>query len=116
MTDIEKRLRDAEIRIDALEKRVCELLWGGNAELIFDLLSLKADSVSKTRAAEILGVTRATIYAMMADGRLDGICGGKKVSLDSIRRFAASPGVRGSRFGIKNKKEEVNGSDTLEEA
>lgn len=28
MTDIEKRLRDAEVRIDALEKRVRELLWG----------------------------------------------------------------------------------------
>lgn len=61
-------------------------------------------------------MTRATVYAMLADGRIEGACSGRRVSVRSIAHYMAAPKSRGSRIGIKNKREEVNGSDTLEEA
>lgn len=33
--------------------------------------------MDKTRAAQVLGVTRATVYAMLNDGRLEQNCMGK---------------------------------------
>lgn len=48
--------------------------------------------VDKTVAAQILGVTRATVYAMLSDGRIDSGCGGKKVSVASIARYLHSSG------------------------
>lgn len=118
MTDIEKRLRDAEVRISALEKRVSELLWGGGSNKgEEDLVGRYGEYVDKTMAAKILGVTRATVYAMLADGRIEAAHGGRKVSVRSAARYIASPKSRSSRLKCGGwRKEAQNGSDTLEKA
>lgn len=43
--------------------------------------------VDKTVAAQILGVTRATVYAMINDGRIRGAYGGRKVDVRSIAAY-----------------------------
>ncbi len=47
--------------------------------------------VDKSTAAGILGVNRATVYAMIADGRLVGACKGKRVDVQSIAAYIGSP-------------------------
>lgn len=49
--------------------------------------------VDKTVAAQILGVTRATIYAMIADGRLSVGYEGKRVSVRSISDYMQMRGA-----------------------
>ena len=84
MTDIE--------RFEKLERRVTFLEIAVNNSL-HDALSGKSlvakygESVNKKEAAKILGVTRATIYTMLADGRIT-ICGdSKRVSVRSIAKY-----------------------------
>ncbi len=47
--------------------------------------------VEKSVAAEILGVSRQTVYAMLADGRLTRACNGKRVDVQSIAAYMGSP-------------------------
>ena len=44
------------------------------------------ESVDKSLAARIMGVTRSTVYAMIADGRVESAGAGKRVSVRSIAR------------------------------
>ena len=114
-----KRMKDLERRILALEERTRRSLWTQEAALASkeeELLWRYGEYVDKTQTAKILGVTRATVYAMLADGRIEGACSGRRVSVRSIAHYMAAPKSRSSRIGIKNKREEANGSDTLEEA
>ena len=53
--------------------------------------------VDKTATARILGVTRATVYAMLADGRIEGACSGRRVAVRSIARYMATPKSRGTK-------------------
>lgn len=43
--------------------------------------------VDKSTAAQILDVTRATVYAMLKDGRITGACDGKRVDVLSIAAY-----------------------------
>ncbi len=85
-----ERMADLERRVRALEERARKALWseerqrGGKEE---ELVSRYGEYVDKTVAARILGVTRATVYAMLADGRIIGACAGKRVDVRSIAHY-----------------------------
>lgn len=92
------RIEDMEKRIVALEERLRSALWDDNKTLREERLVNKyGEFVDKTQAAKILVVTRATVYTMLADGRIEGACEGKRVSVRSIARYLAAPKSRGRR-------------------
>ena len=89
-----ERMADLERRISALEERTRRALWNGESELAGKEAELTAhygEYVDKTVAAKILGVTRATVYAMLDDGRIGGACGGRRVDVRSIARYMMLP-------------------------
>ena len=92
-------------RLFSLEKRVALLESGtdiNSPDARYNELSAKyGQHVNKSCAAEIIGVTRATVYAMLADGRLEGVCYGKRVSIQSIALYLSS-----GRGGHKQKARE----------
>ena len=51
------------------------------------LVAKYGESVDKSLAARIMGVTRSTVYAMIADGRVESAGAGKRVSVRSIARY-----------------------------
>lgn len=92
MTDIE-HLANLEQRVRALEMLVQggELLRSETLERKEkELVDKYGEHVDKSTAARILGVTRATVYAMLKDGRIEGACEGKRVDVRSIARFICS--------------------------
>ena len=64
--------------------------------------------VDKTVASRILGVTRVTVYAMLADGRILGGCEGRRVDVRSIARYLTTrqPGAH-TRGGRAEKAREA---------
>ncbi|MGN0989982.1 MAG: hypothetical protein ACI4O4_00850 [Candidatus Ventricola sp.] len=94
---VEEKMDDLERRVFALEERTRSLIWSKEVELVRmqdELVARYGKHVDKTATAKILGVTRATVYAMLADGRIDGAFGGKRVDVRSISRYMASSGKR----------------------
>lgn len=114
MTEFEalvEKMYDLEKRVLALEERTRRFAWSRNEELSRtekELVDMHGKYVNKSTAARILGVTRATVYAMLADGRIEGACSGRRVDVRSIARYmcAGKPKNRRNRHGL----------DTLEEA
>lgn len=104
------RMADLEQRILALENRTRRVLWSGmdsqqNRE---DGLVLRyGEYVDKTAAAQILGVTRATVYAMLSDGRIEAACAGRRVDVRSIARYMNCSGCGVKRRGRKPKGAQV---------
>lgn len=91
-TLIVERIKDLEQRVKVLEDRDRTSLWGNVAEVYSkenDLVLTHGEVVDKSVAARILGVTRATVYAMLADGRIESACEGARVSVRSIARYIA---------------------------
>ena len=85
-----ERMADLERRVQVLEERTRRAIWGGNTEALRReeaLVERYGESVDKTVAARLLGVTRATVYAMLADGRICGACAGRRVDVRSIARY-----------------------------
>ena len=107
-----------EERMDKLEQRVLTLEKLAQIGELFrdeslmrtekELVDMHGKYVDKSTAAKILGVCRATVYAMLKDGRIKGACEGKRVDVCSIARHlcAGKPKNRRNRHGL----------DTLEEA
>ena len=62
-----------------------------NCSVTLGTIGRSGEYVDKTVAARILGVTRATVYAMLADGRIDGACAGRRVDVRSIARYMIRP-------------------------
>lgn len=92
-----QRMADLERRVMALEERTRgSLLTRGeeNARIEEALVAQYGEYADKTATAKILGVTRATVYAMLADGRIEGACSGRRVSVRSIARYMAAPNTR----------------------
>lgn len=88
-----EKMYDLEKRVLALEERTRRFAWSRNEELSRKEEALVAHygaHVDKSTAARILGVTRATVYAMLADGRIEGACEGKRVDVRSIARYIYS--------------------------
>ena len=99
------RLKDLEKRIVSIEERIRLKMWDDdNLVKEEELVNKYGEYVDKTVTAKILGVTRATVYAMLADGRIQGACSGRRVSVRSIARYMAAP----KRRGKKEKKEVVH--------
>lgn len=90
MTALEKRLEAVEARLAAIEKNP-EMFTGD--ECIRAIAEKYPVSMNKTTAAEILSVTRATIYAMIADGRLRET-GMGKISTPSLIQLLKGPVVK----------------------
>lgn len=94
-----QRMADMERRILALEERTRKSLWAKEEETSYkeeEMVNRYGEYVDKTLTAKILGVTRATVYAMLEDGRIVGACEGKRVSVRSIARYmVASKSRRG---------------------
>lgn len=89
-----ERMADLERRVMALEERTRRALWIEERVRLDkedELTARYGDYVDKTVAAKILGVTRATVYAMLADGRILGACGGRRVDVRSIARYMVCP-------------------------
>ena len=89
-----------EERMDKLEQRVLTLeKLAQIGELFRDDSLMRKEAalvahygahVDKSTAAQILFVTRATVYAMLEDGRIKGACEGKRVDVRSIARYMYS--------------------------
>lgn len=81
------RVRQLEQRVFALEAMLhqADQLQRKSAEE--ELVAKYGESVDKSLAARIMGVTRSTVYAMIADGRVETAGGGKRVNVRSIARY-----------------------------
>lgn len=108
-----------EERMDKLEHRVLTLEKLAQIGELFrdeslmrtekELVDMHGKYVDKSTAARILGVTRATVYAMLKDGRIKGACSGRRVDVRSIAQHLCA--------GEKTKnRRNRHGLDTLEEA
>ena len=100
-----QRMADLERRVMALEERTRRSLWTQEAALASkeeELLGRYGEYVDKTLTAEILGVTRATVYAMLSDGRIEGACSGKRVSVRSIAYYMTAPKKHGRKQNGQN--------------
>ena len=84
-----ERMAELERRIMELEERARRVLWLGDAgdSKEDQLARTYGEYVDKTVAAKILGVTRTTVYTMLADGRIQGACAGRRVDVRSIARY-----------------------------
>lgn len=106
-----KRMADLERRVLALEERTRGALWQeeNHACRAEELAQRYGEYVDKTIAARILGVTRTTIYAMLADGRIEGACEGRRVSVSSIEQYMKKPklgeGGRSRRGKRRNQQQ-----------
>ena len=101
-----ERMADLERRISALEERTRRALWNEDGACRENELTARyGEYVDKTVAARILGVTRATVYAMLDDGRIAGACGGRRVDVRSIARYMVTPRSESMmRRGAKREK------------
>ena len=81
-----RRIRQLEQRVFALEETLhqADQLRKKTAEEA--LVAKYGESVDKSLAARIMGVTRSTVYAMIADGRVESAGAGKRGSVRSIAR------------------------------
>ena len=90
-----QRIEELERRIRVLEARVRNGMRGGAAADAENreeaLVERYGECVDKTTASRLLGVTRATVYTMLADGRIAGSCEGRRVDVRSIARYLARP-------------------------
>lgn len=112
-------MTDSE-RIAALEERVAVLERIAHTIEICNtndpsLCDKYGKYVKKSDAAIILGVTRATVYAMLADGRLRATHGGSRVATKSIEEYIQTPHGKSGRIGIYQEGKMKHGTDTLEE-
>ncbi|MBP3521992.1 MAG: hypothetical protein J6M56_00280 [Clostridia bacterium] len=84
------RIAALEAKIAALEKKAAQreqnAYFIGEGGATDNLLRKYPLMMDKTRAAEALGVTRATVYAMLSDGRLEQNALGKVIT-DSVKEL-----------------------------
>lgn len=108
---VEERMDKLEQRVLALEKlaQIGELFRDDSLmRTENELVDMYGKYVDKSTAARILGVTRATVYAMLADGRIEGACEGKRVDVRSIARYIYA--------GEPKNRRRKHAADALEEA
>lgn len=89
-----ERVAELERRIQLLEECTRRVMQSGTPitqRREETLVERYGESVDKTVAAKMLGVTRATVYAMLADGRIMGACQGRRVDVRSIAQYLSEP-------------------------
>ena len=92
-----ERIEELERRVRVLEARVrngmrsSESAEASAAKREEALVERYGECVDKTAASRLLGVTRATVYTMLADGRIAGSCEGRRVDVRSIARYLSRP-------------------------
>lgn len=59
---------------------------------------------SKAKASRIMGYCVNTITNMINDGRLEAVCGGKRVDVRSIARFMANPAKANEEARVRKIK------------
>lgn len=81
------RIEELERRVRLLEARTRNVIRSSevNRETVF--VERYGESVDKKVAAQLLGVTRSTVYAMIADGRILAACEGRRVDVRSIAQY-----------------------------
>ena len=89
MAELERRM----LMLEEQARQALSLMQSRSKE--DELVSRYGEYVDKTVAARILGVTRVTVYAMLADGRILGACAGRRVSVRSIARYLTMQRPRG---------------------
>lgn len=90
---VEERMDKLEQRVLTLEKlaQIGELLRDDSLmRTEKEIVNNYGEYVDKSTAARILGVSRATVYTMLKDGRIKGACEGKRVDVRSIARYIYS--------------------------
>ena len=107
----DRRMEELERRVFELEERARQALSEGEkarSDKEKELLVRYGEYVDKTVASRILGVTRVTVYAMLADGRILGGCEGRRVDVRSIARYLTTrqPGAH-TRGGRAEKAREA---------
>lgn len=111
MNELEMRMDYLEKRMLALEDRTRRFVWSREEERTRrekELVDSYGEHVDKTTAAQILGVTRATVYKMIEDGRIEGAFEGKRVDVCSIARYIYA--------GEPKDRRRKHAADALEEA
>lgn len=85
--DLEERVAYLEKQVVLLNNRLFEL--GSRQEITGEEEYIRKHSefCDKSYAAKLLGVTRATVYSMIANGRISTGYEGKRVSVRSIYRY-----------------------------
>ena len=92
-----EKMAQLERRIQALEEQTRRAMGMDHPIMLRReeaLVEHYGESVDKTVAARMLGVTRATVYAMLADGRVMGACDGRRVDVRSIAQYLSKTGER----------------------
>jgi len=102
--DMEK-VAELERRVLALEERYRRAVQQERAHCRAEELAARyGEYVDKTVAARILGVTRTTVYAMLEDGRIQGACEGRRVSVSSIEQYMMKPKLGEGARSRRGKK------------
>ena len=89
-----QRIEELERRVRLLEARTRNTVRDTDVNREAVLVERYGESVDKTVASKMLGVTRATVYAMLADGRILGACEGRRVDVRSIAQYLSRPSQR----------------------
>ena len=97
------RIVELEKRVRILEERTHDLTWTNDTDAEREYVMKYGEHVDKTVASKILSVTRATVYAMLKDGRLQSTFGGSRVDVRSIARYIKSNSGH-PRCGRKKKE------------
>ena len=112
-----KKVAELERRVLALEEHARRMFQQEQAAhcRANELTERYGEYVDKTVAARILGVTRATVYAMLDDGRIQGACEGRRVSVSSIEQYMMKPKLgeggrsrRGKRIVVRQDEPKNN--------
>ena len=104
-----KKVAELERRVLALEEHARRMFQQEQAShcRADELTKRYGEYVDKTVAARILGVTRTTVYAMLADGRIQGACSGRRVSVKSIEQYMLKPKLGEGRRSRRGKKKTI---------
>jgi len=95
MQNLERRVHILEA---AVEKLLLEKPFTDDPDpKVNYMVKEHGEYITKAQAAKILGVTRATVYAMLADGRIKGACSGSRVSTRSVGNYIFGPGWKRRR-------------------
>ena len=102
-----EKVAELERRVLALEENARRMFQQEQAShcRADDLQRRYGEYVDKTVAARILGVTRATVYAMLEDGRICGACEGRRVSVSSIAQYMMKPKLGEGGRSRRGKKQ-----------